>query len=651
MPDPPSIWYPPRDLVDQANVTLFMEKHGIKGYKEFVDKSIRELEWFWGNLPGWLGVEWFKEPYKTMDPSGGPMWTRWYLGGQLNITYNCVDRHAGRGGTAFIWQGEDGRVEEYSYARLKERVDRLANRFSEHGVGRGDIVLLYTTMIPDMIVAFYAALKVGAAVAPVFSGFAPASVAERIDASKAKAIVTADGYYRRGRIVKLKEKLDGALRLTRHKPGLTLVSRRLGLELDLGPGEYWMDEFENGARPSFEPVELNGEETALVMYTSGTTGRPKGIRIRQHGALFMPAKDIYFNMDLKPGDKFLWITDIGWMMGPWQIIGANSLGGTHVILEGAVNYPSPTRILDLVENHRITQLGFAATVARLLKKEAGGRVEDYGLESLRAFGNTGEPIDRDTWLWVMYRLGRGGRPLINLSGGTDMFGPIILPSPVVPLKPSTLWGPGLGCDVDVFDDEGKPVRGSVGYLVLKKPIPSLTWGFFGETPERYLETYWSRFPGVWYHGDWALIDEDGYWFILGRADDVIKVAGKRIGSAEIEDIINSHPAVAESACVGVPDPVKGEVIACFYIPRPGRDSTLLPEELKNLVSERLGKPFTPKYVAAVRDLPRTRSGKIMRRIIRGLMRGWSPRDLSVLENPESVDDIRDTLKKLGLING
>jgi acetyl-CoA synthetase len=645
----PSIWYPPRDLVESANVTRFMELHGFNDYREFVEKSVDDIEWFWGNLPGWLGIEWFKPPVKTMDSSKGSMWTKWYMGATLNITYNTVDRHVknGRGNRiAFIWQGEDGSLEYYSYSRLKDRVDRMASRFEELGAGKGDNILLYTTMIPDMIVAFYAALKIGAAVAPVFSGFAPASVAERINASKAKVIVSADGYYRRGRKINLFENLRSALNMSDHQPSAVIYSKRLGLNVELAENEYWFNELENGARPRYEAVEVSGEDIALLMYTSGTTGKPKGIQIRQHGALLMPTKDIYFNMDLKENDVFFWVTDIGWMMGPWQIIGVNTLGGTHVIVEGAINYPSPTRLLDLIDKLGITQFGFAATVARLLKKDIGEAVDEYDLSTLRTFGNTGEPIDRDTWMWVMYKLGRGKRPLINLSGGTDMFGPIVLPSPTVPLKPSTLWGPGLGCDVDVFNDDGKPVRGEVGYLVMKKPIPSLTWGFFGEPPDRYIQTYWSRFPGVWYHGDWALIDNDGYWFILGRADDVIKVAGKRIGSAEIEDIINSHPEVAETACIGVPDPVKGEVIACFTVLKEKRRTQGLEEELRKLVAGKLGKPFEPKYVFIVDDLPRTRSGKILRRVIRGLLKGWELKDKSILENPESLESIKTVVEKL-----
>ncbi|MCE4617652.1 MAG: AMP-binding protein [Desulfurococcales archaeon] len=648
------LWYPPKELVDNANVTQLMEKLGISTYKDLVKESLHRYEWFWGELPQWLGIEWFKEPRQVLDASKGPEWTRWYLGSKLNLTWLAVDRHVkeGRGWkTAFIWEGEDGSREEYTYQRLRDEVDRLAYRLLEEGIGRGDVVLLYSTMHPSTIVAFYATLKIGASVAPVFSGFAASAVAERIASAKPKAIITLDGYLRKGRRIRLKDKLDEALLLSGHSPQLTIIARRLNLDLELGENEEFLEEAVSGKRSGLEPVEVDSEDIALIMYTSGTTGKPKGIQIRQHGAALMPAKDILYNMDLKEGDNLLWVSDIGWMMGPWQILGVNILGETHTIIEGAVDYPGPERLWRIIEKDRITQFGFAATLARLLKRY-GKTFEKFNLESLRAFGNTGEPIDRDTWFWVMYELGDGKRPLINLSGGTDMFGPIVLPSPVVPLKPSTLWGPGLGCDVDVFDDEGNPVRGNVGYLVVKKPLPSMTWGFFGEGPERYLEAYWSRFPGVWYHGDWALIDEDGYWFILGRADDVIKVAGKRIGSAEIEDALNTHPAVAESACIGVPDPLKGEVIACFAVPKVGvKPEELDPEELAGHVAAKLGKAFKPKYVVPVQDLPRTRSGKIMRRVIRALVRGTRLGELSVLENPSSINEVKKALALIGLGEG
>jgi acetyl-CoA synthetase len=301
----------------------------------------------------------------------------------------------------------------------------------------------------------------------------------------------------------------------------------------------------------------------------------------------------------------------------------------------------------IISKFRVTHFGFAATTARILKRiTSKDDLERHDLESIRIFGNTGEPIDPDTWLWIMKDVGGERRPLINLSGGTEVFGCLVLPSPVVPLKPSTLWGPGLGMDVDIFDDSGRPIRGSPGYLVVKKPSPSMTRGLWRD-PKRYIETYWNRFPGVWYHGDLALIDEDGYWFILGRADDVIKVAGKRLGPAEVESVVNKHPAVAESACIGWPHEIKGEVLACFVVLKEGwMASEEIRSEIVSLVERELGKPFKPEIVEFVGDLPRTRSGKIMRRVIKSLVTGAKIRGGEVIENPEAVEEVRRVIERI-----
>ena len=370
--------------------------------------------------------------------------------------------------------------------------------------------------------------------------------------------------------------------------------------------------------------------------------------ISHAGALLQPAKEHYFNLDMKPGsgDRLWWVTDLGWMMGPWQVMGAQFHGARHLMVEGAIDYPSKDRVWALIEEYRVTHFGFAATVARMLRGYGLEPVEAHDISSVRAWGNTGEPIDPETWLWIVRDVGEEKRPMINLSGGTEIFGCFVLPSPVVPLKPSTLWGPGLGMDVDVVDDEGRPVRGVPGYLVARSPAPSMTRGLWRD-PERYIKTYWSRFPGMWYHGDLALIDEDGYWYILGRADDVIKVAGKRIGPAEIEAVVNRHPKVKESACIGVPDPVKGQAIVCLAVPKPGMeplDSDL--EEIAEAVARELGKPFKPKAVLWVEDLPRTRSGKILRRYVRAIAEGRSVEVSPVVENPEALEYVRRALSRL-----
>ena len=653
------VWNPPREVVSDANVTEFMERHGFKSYGDLVRRSTEDPRWFWGNLPGWLELEWFREPTDVYDTSRGVEWTRWYINGRINVSYNVLDRVVKRGlgdKVAMTWIGEDDRVVRLTYSQMLDQVNRFSNLLVELGVRKGDVVAIYAPIMPETVVAMLASMRVGAIATPIFSGFAPEAVGERLRLGEAKVVVTVDGYYRKGKVIPLKPSSDEAIRVS----GLRVhqvVIRRLGIDVPWDDErDMWYDRAIASKRPSFEPEETEAEDPAILMFTSGTTGRPKGAVISHAGMLLQPAKEHYFNLDIKPGwtrreDTLWWITDLGWMMGPWMVVGSQALGASHLSIEGALDYPSRDRVWAVIEKFRVTHFGFAATAARLLKSIGRDAYESHDLSSLRAFGNTGEPIDEDTWLWVVREVGQERRPMINLSGGTEIMGCFVLPSPVVPLKPSTLWGPGLGMDVDVFDDEGRPVRGRPGYLVAKKPAPSMTRGLWRD-PERYIETYWSRFPGVWYHGDYALVDEDGFWYILGRADDVIKVAGKRIGPAEIETIVNSHPKVAESACIGYPHPVKGEVIVCFALPKAGQ--SLEPEDLqaiREMVARRLGKPFEPEAVVPVRDLPRTRSGKIMRRIVRDAVAGRQVEATPVLENPDAVQAVREAAEELKRLMG
>ncbi|MFP3309832.1 MAG: AMP-binding protein [Acidilobus sp.] len=648
------IWTPPKDVVDKANVTDFIQAHGIKSYQDLVRQSTSDIRWFWGNLPDWLELEWFSEPKDVYDASKGIEWTRWYIGGRINVAYNVLDRIVKRGlgnRVAMTWIGEDDRVVQLTYNEMLDHVNRFSNLLVDLGVKKGDVVAIYAPIMPETVVAMLASMRVGAIAGPIFSGFAPEAVADRLRMGEAKVVVTVDGYYRKGKVVKLKPSSDEAIRLSGVQAKQVVV-RRLNVDVPWDESrDLWYDKAIASKRPEFEPAETEAEDPAILMFTSGTTGKPKGAVISHAGMLLQPTKEHFFNLDIKPGwtgsrDVLWWITDLGWMMGPWMVVGSQTLGASHLSLEGALDYPTKDRVWAIIEKFKVTHLGFAATAARLLKALGRETYESHDLSSLRAFGNTGEPIDEDTWNWVVREVGEERRPMINLSGGTEIMGCFLLPSPVVPLKPATLWGPGLGMDVDVYDDDGMPVRGRPGYLVAKKPAPSMTRGLWRD-PERYIETYWSRFPGVWYHGDYALIDEDGFWYILGRADDVIKVAGKRIGPAEIETIINSHPDVAESACIGYPHPVKGEVIVCFALPKPGR--TLGPEQLEQIksnVAQRLGKPFEPEAVVPVNDLPRTRSGKIMRRIVRDAVLGKQVEQTPVLDNPDSVTAVKEAAEEL-----
>ena len=639
-------WYPPKELVEESNVKAVMDELGLKTYREFVDKSVDELEWFWDAVNRFLDVSWFKEYDEVLDLSMGIEWAKWYRGGLINIVYNALDRHVSSKGdrTAFIWSGEDGSVDKYTYERLYIESNRLAYALRDIGVEKGDVVALYLPMLPETVVSLFATLRLGAVFMPIFSGFGSDAVAIRLNDSGAKIVITADATYRRGRPIKLKSVVDEALDKAPFVEKVVVVERA-GIEIDLKEDRdiHYGDLISGGYR-NVEPVEMDPEEPALLLYTSGTTGKPKGAVISHAGALLQPAKEHYFNLDMKDGDVLFWVSDIGWMMGPWQIIGSQHLGLSHLIMEGAPDYPSPDRIWMLVEKYRVTQLGFSATLIRLLRKYGDKYVEPYNLESIRAFGNTGEPIDEASWYWLIDKVGERRAPIINLSGGTEIFGCFVLPSPVIPLKPTTLGYNGLGMATDVVDDDGHPVRGEVGYLVCRKPAPSMTRGLWRD-PDRYIETYWSRFKGMWFHGDWALIDGDGYFYILGRADDVIKVAGKRVGPAEVETVINRHPSVAESAVIGAPHELKGESIVAFIVLKEGYEpSDRLTEEILSHVTAALGKPFKPDRIYYVRDLPRTRSGKIMRRVIKAIYTGRSDLgDISTLENPGAVEEIKRAL--------
>ncbi|MBE8540327.1 AMP-binding protein [Geoglobus acetivorans] len=638
------VWHPPKDLVEGSNVKGFMEAEGLSDYKELVKKSTSDIEWWWSRAVEWLNVEWFEQYDKIYDTSKGVEWTEWFVNGKINVVHNTLDRHRSekRNKLAFIWQGEDGEVRKYTYSELYREVNRLANAFKSFGVGKGDVVAMYLPMFPETVITLFAAMKIGAIAMPIFSGYSSTAIATRLIDSEARVAVTADASYRRGKAVPLKSELDKALDGTKVEKVVVVNRANTDVEMVEERDIYW-DEIRESRR--CETVAVESNEPALLLYTSGTTGKPKGVVISHVGALLQSSKEIFFNLDLKPEDVFLWITDIGWMMGPWQIIGTQNLGGTHVLFEGAPDYPQSDRIWSMIEDFEITQLGGSATVYRLLKKYGDEAIGDHDLSTLKITGNTGEPIDHDTWMWLLKSVGQEQCPIINLSGGTEIFGCFLLPSPVMPLKPVTLGYPGLGMDVDVFDDDGNSVRQQIGYLVCKKPAPSMTRGFWKD-PERYLRTYWNRWKGVWYHGDWAYVDKDGFWFLFGRADDVIKVAGKRMGPAEIETIVNSHPAVQESACVGIPHELKGEVVWVFVTLKPGHEpGEGLEREITEMIVKEFGKPFKPERIIFAPDLPRTRSGKIMRRLIKAVVADGELGDTSSLENPDSLDKIKDVLRR------
>ena len=635
------IWRPHGDYVTKSNLRRFMDRCGAGDYQELLARSVRDSEWFWDASMKDLGVEWY-EPYtRVLDSSRGFPWCRWFESGKINLVHNCLDRHSSsrRDQLALIWEGDGGETREMTYGELDAAVCRMANAMRDRGVGTGDSVGIYMPMLPETVVALLAVWKIGSIAVPIFSGFGPDAVAVRLRDAGAKLLFTADASVRRGKPLQLKELADQALR-SAPSVKTCVVFRRTGASVSWQAGrDAWWDELVE-SYPSRAPTErLNSEDLCLNIYTSGTTGRPKGTLHTHGGVIAQVPRELAYFMDVQERDRFFWLTDLGWMMGPWEIIGVTFLGATVFLFEGAPNWPNPDRLWQIVERHRLTHLGISPTAIRLLLRAGEQWVDRHDLSSLRILGSTGEPWDPESYLWYFRKAGGERCPVINISGGSELMGCLVACTPLAPLKPCSFQGPGLGMDVDVCDEDGKPVRGAVGYLVCKKPAPSMTRGFLND-PQRYLETYFSRWPGTWYHGDWARVDEDGFWYILGRADDTIKVAGKRTGPAEIEAALISHPAVSEAAAIGVPDEVRGETVVCFVVLKPGFETAdALTGQLSDKVVESLGKTLRPRKVYIVSALPKTRSAKIVRGAIKRRYLGQDPGDLSSVENPEALDAI------------
>jgi len=628
------IWTPSPESVERANVTRFMRRHGIRDYDELVRRSTADTSWFWDSALKDLGVVWDR-PYEKVQQGGFPI-ASWFVGGKLNIVTNCIER--GRGSKpALVWAGDDGESAYWDYATLEMTVARIALGLRQAGLGKGDTVGIYMPMIPEIVAVFFACLKIGAVAVPVFSAYGAPALAVRLQDAEAKVLFTVDGVSRRGKKTPLKPEADLAVK---ECPSIrkVVVFPRLGIPVPMGPRDVrWDDFLKDGPSPT---ESMNSEDTALLIYTSGTTGKPKGTVHTHAGTLAQVTKELGYHFDVKANDVFFWVTDIGWMMGPWEMIGATFFGATLVLFEGAPNYPNPDRLWEIVETEEVTHLGISPTAIRLLKTSPLDWVTKHDISSLRILGSTGEAWDPDSYLWYFEHVGRKRCPIINISGGTEIMGSHLAPLPITPLKPCTLRGPGLGMDVDVFDDDGKQIRGGIGHLVCKKPAPSMTKGFLKD-PDRYLETYFSKFgTGVWYHGDWAKIDEDGYWFLFGRSDDTIKVAGKRVGPAEVEGALIAHPLVAEAAAIGVPHELKGETVVCFVVLKPGNSpSEPLREELRDQVVKHLGKTLKPEALKFVRMLPKTRSAKIVRGAIRRRFLNQPVGDVSTVENPDAIEEI------------
>jgi acetyl-CoA synthetase len=637
-------WEPTPERTAAANVTRLMRAAGVETIDELRRRSVEDIDWYWDLVAKDLGLP-FDEPYtRVRDSSNGIERTTWFVDGRLNVATACVDRwrhdDAVAALEAVVYEDESGAVERLTYRELATAVDRVAAGLRRAGIAKGDAVGVFLPMCPEAVIAAYAIAKVGALYVPLFSGFAGAAISARLNDAHAKLVFTADWSWRRGRRSPLRAVLDDALPNCPSVRTVVVAQRGgdppAGSELDV----LWSDFAPevDGPVPA-EPT--SAEDVLLLGYTSGTTGKPKGAVHTHAGFLIKVASEVAYEFDVHRGDVFFWLTDMGWVMGPLSTFGTHALGATLLMYEGAPDAPDPGRLWDLAERHRVTMLGVSPTLIRALKPHGDDLPAARDLSSVRVFGSTGEPWDERSYMWLSEGVGRGRVPIINFSGGTEVGGAFLSPFVVEPIKPCSLGGPSLGMDVAVYDANGQAVRDQLGELVCRQPWPAMTRGVWGD-PDRYREAYWSMFPGVWRHGDWAKVDAEGQWFLFGRSDEAINVAGKRVGPAEVEGVLVAHDAVAEAAAVGVPDATKGEAIWCFWTPAAGRlpPSDEVSKELAAAVGRQLGKPFTPARVMQVSALPKTRSTKILRRAIRAAAIGADPGDLSGAENPEALDLIR-----------
>lgn len=639
-----AVWFPDQTLIESTRLHQWMKQLGFSEYDQFLQASVNDISWFWKEAEKELGIEWLTPYLQALDLSKGIKWPNWYVGGQLNVAHYGLEKWAKNPATAnrtaIVWEGEDGTVKRYTYEEFNDWVSRVADGLRRQGVGKGDRISIYMPMIPETVVAMFAAAKIGAMFSPAFSGYGADAVAKRLDAATAKMLITADGFLRRGKPVAMKEEADRAAAMAPSVEQVVVV-RRLGRNIPWQEGRDvdWA-ELETGDGADTATEVMDSSDPLMLLYTSGTTGRPKGAVHTHAGFPLKAAFDAAFGMDLKAEDTLFWVTDMGWMMGPFLVFGAFLNGATAVLYEGTPDYPEPDRLWKLVADHRVTHLGISPTLIRSLMRHGESWATKHDIQSLRVIGSTGEPWNPEPWMWLFDTIGKGKIPIFNYSGGTEISGGILGNVLLRPISPITFNSPLPGMDVDVYNQQGQPVRNEVGELVIKQPWVGMTNGFWQE-PERYEEAYWNRWPDTWVHGDWVILDEEQFWTITGRSDDTLNVAGKRVGPAEVESVLVGHDAVVEAGTIGVPDEIKGEVAICFVVLKPGVEPHAeLKQALLDRLAESMGKALRPKEIYFVTELPKTRNGKVLRRAMRAAYLDKEAGDLSSLENPESMEVIR-----------
>lgn len=636
-------WVPNSQLIRSTRYYRMMERLGFHDVDEFHQQTIRNISWFWEEAVKELGWRWAIPYRQVLDMKDGIERSRWFIGAKCNLTYNCLDRHVenplSRHRLALVFEGEDGTVIKYTYRELLSSVQKVANSLKKLGVRKGDRITLYLPLIVENVISLLAIARIGAIAVPCFSGFESDALSVRIRDSEAKMIITADGYYRRGKMIPMKEKADAAAECCPSIEKVIVVpktkrSYQKKAERDI----CWSTLLEG--QPPDDTMEIVDPDTPfMLLYTSGTTGKPKGTVHIHAGFPIKAASDAAIAMDVGPGDVLTWLTDMGWMMGPWIVFGALVNGATLMLYDGTPDHPDYGRLWRMIEMHGITHLGISPTLIRILMKQGDHWHQSADLSSLRVFGSTGEPWNRDPWIWLFEKVGKKRVPIFNYSGGTETSGGILGNLLVKPQVPCGFNSPLPGMDIEICNEDGETIRGEVGELVLRQPWVGMTKSFW-KSDQRYLNAYWSRFPKTWVHGDWVL-EENGHYYITGRSDDTLKIAGKRMGPAEMESVLVAHEKVLEACTIGVPDPEKGEVAVCFVVLiEEVTDQEEISQELTELVAKKLGKAWKPKHIHVLSSLPKTRNGKVMRRVVKAAYLQENLGDLSALENPDLVKEVQ-----------
>jgi len=642
-PDSEIVWWPNEDLTKQSQMQSFIQAAGVKSYDELLEKSDKDPEWFWSAAIQFLDVKFYKPYDKLIDQSKGIEWTQWCLGGKTNLVLNCLDKHKDTN----VWnkvfiehETEEGVKTSLTYSELDAKVCQLTEGLRSLGLHKGDAIGLYMPMIPEVAVAFLAIIKMGGVVIPLFSGFGPEPIAVRLNDGRAKAVITVDGTLRRSNVINLKATIDEA---ADNIPSLkhVVVFNYMGIDYAKKAHDVDWTELTKGQSNVSKTEIMDTEDPLMLVYTSGTTGLPKGT-VQTHCSFMIKGMfDLQVISELTQEDRLLWMSDMGWLVGPLEIMGVAYTGATLIMGEGAPNYPDPGRIWRLIDEYKVSWLGFAPTIARIFMNQATDHVSQYDFSSLKVVLTTGEPWNPDAWLWFFDKICNKKVPILNLTGGTEIGCGILATTVLRPLKPCCFNTAAPGMGADILDESGQTIMdGKVGELALRNHSIGLTRGLWNN-PEKYLDSYWRTVPGIWVHGDWAMKDEDGMWYVLGRSDDTLKISGKRTGPAEIEGPLLASGKITEAAVIGVPDKVAGSAVICVCVPKDGCiENEQLKVDLMNVVVEEMGKSYKPRQIILVEDLPKTRTMKIMRRVVKALLLEKEPGDLSSMVNPESVAYIK-----------